>query len=173
MYKKELAADCGMWGLWSFDAYGYIDDYDKWDKLFCEDEDIEKQVLTGSFVPFYIHSDGVCSFVVKVDEPLSERESKFVCVKSEKYLFRAKGKTFLSGTENIGEDADDESCLAIDLPEGNYAVTAHLISWDEEPGAYLENGEVSPDALPDFVILIESGASPDGEYRQSVETFEE
>lgn len=29
-----------MWGLWDYNTYKHIDDYDKWDSLFCEDEEV-------------------------------------------------------------------------------------------------------------------------------------
>ena len=34
-YKKDLNTASGMWGLWNYDTYKHIDDYDKWDILFC------------------------------------------------------------------------------------------------------------------------------------------
>ena len=34
-YKKDLNTSSGMWGLWNYDIYKHIDDYDKWDVLFC------------------------------------------------------------------------------------------------------------------------------------------
>ena len=173
MYRKDLATDCGMWGLWDSEAYKSIDNYDKWEPLFVEDEDIQKQVESTSFIPIYIHSDGVCSFEVKIDGSLSEREKKYICVSSEKYLFHSSGKAYLSGIDNIGFTFNENEVLELPLAEGYYAVTVHLISWDEEPGAYLENGEISPDALPDFIVIIESGAAPDGAYRKNIETFDE
>lgn len=51
MYKKDLTTASGMWGLWDYDTYKHIDDYDKWDSLFCEDEDIIKQIESHYFVP--------------------------------------------------------------------------------------------------------------------------
>ena len=173
MYRKNIATGCGMWALWDFETYKAIDDYDKWEPLFCEDEDIQKQVETSNFVPVYIHSDGVCSFEVKIDGSLSEREQKYVCVSSEKYLLHSNGKVFLSGIDDIGGSVSESGAIALPLEAGYYAVTVHLLSWNEEPGAYLEDGSVSPDSLPDFVVIIESGAAPDGEYRKTIETFDE
>lgn len=63
--------------------------------------------------------------------------------------------------------------IELDLPEGYYSVKTYLISWDEEPGAVLENGEISPDALSDFVVIIESGVNPETEYRTKINTFSE
>ena len=68
MYKKDLNTASGMWGLWNYDTYKHIDDYDKWYVLFCEDEDIIKQVESHFFVPVYIFEDGCRSFTVRIDE---------------------------------------------------------------------------------------------------------
>ena len=49
----------GMWGIWDYDTYKDIADYEKWEKLFCEDEDIEKQIAAKTFVPLYLHENGI------------------------------------------------------------------------------------------------------------------
>lgn len=61
----------------------------------------------------------------------------------------------------------------MDLREGYYGVKVYLLAWDEEPGAYLENGEISPDALSDFVVVIKSNANLEKEYRTRINTFSE
>ena len=71
MYKENLHTASGMWGLWNYNAYKHIDDYDKWEPLFCEDEDIVKQIESHNFVPIYIFEDGCRSFTVRVDDGLS------------------------------------------------------------------------------------------------------
>ena len=63
--------------------------------------------------------------------------------------------------------------IELDLPEGNYSVKTYLIAWDEEPGAFLETGEVSPDALSDFVVVIKSNIDLEREYRTKINTFSE
>ena len=40
MYKQDLFTNSGMWALWDYETYKDVDDYDKWEPLFCEDEDI-------------------------------------------------------------------------------------------------------------------------------------
>lgn len=173
MYKKDLSTGCGMFGLWDYEAYKNIDDYDKWEPLFCEDEDIEKQIERKHFVPVNIHSDGCFGFVLKIDDELNEREQKYVCVKSEEYLLKTSGKVVLSGIEHIDGGVKDNKAVIIDVPAGNYSVTVHLISWEDEEGAYLDNGEINPNALPDFVILLKSNANTDKLYRESINTFSE
>lgn len=173
MYKKDLDTASGMWGVWNYDTYKHIDDYDKWEPVFCEDEDIVKQIENHSFVPVNIFEDGCCSFTVKIDEEISDRETKYVCVQSEEYLFKSTGKVVVSGIDKIDQKINPDKVLILDMPEGYYSVKVHLLSWDEEPGAYLDNGDVSPDALSDFVIIIKSDADPDGNYRTKINTFSE
>ena len=174
MYKQDLSTSSGMWALWDYDTYKMVDSYEAWEPLFCEDEDIEKQIAKHTFVPIYIHEDGCCAFTVKINEALDEREEKYLCVKSEAYLFHINGKAILSGIDNIASSVSEADGISIDLPEGYYSVTVCLISWDEEPNAYLPDGSISPDALSDFVVLIHTESNPEGkDYRSSIETFEE
>ena len=58
----------------------------------------------------------------------------------------------MSGIDKIDQNINTDRVIELDLPEGNYSVKTYLIAWDEEPGAVLENGEISPDALK-FEIL--------------------
>lgn len=172
-YKKNLTTGSGMWALWDYEAYKDVDDYEKWEPLFCEDEDIIKQIEKKSLVPIYIFEDGCRAFTLKVDCALTEREQKYKCVKSEKYLFYSNGKAVLSGIDHIDAGVTEAEAMIFDLPKGYYSVSVYLLSWDEEPGAYLENGDISPNALSDFVILLKSNADTDKTYRQRINTFSE
>lgn len=173
MYKNDLTTMSGMWAVWDYETYKNVYDYDEWEKLFCEDEDIKKQIEKKTFVPIYIFEDGCCGFNVKIDEELNEREKKYICVKSEQYLLKSSGKIVVSGIENIGKDVKPTESIIINLAEGNYTVQIYMLSWDEEPGSYLSNGEVSPNALPDFVVLIKSNAKMNCTYRERINTFSE
>lgn len=173
MYRQDLNTSSGMWALWDYDTYKDVDDYDKWEPLFCEDADIEKQISRKSFVPITIHEDGCFAFTLKVNEGLNEREQKYLCVKSEEYLFYTSGKTVLSGIDYIDASVKEKDAIILNLPEGHYSVVICLLSWDEEPGAYLEDGSISPDALSDFVVLVKPAEVGKQSYRNSVETFEE
>lgn len=170
-YKKNLETDSGMWALWDYAAYQSVDDYDKWEPLFCEDEDIEQQIVQKSFVPIYIFEDGCRSFTLKIDEELSEREQAYLEETSEEYLFYSNGKAVLSGIDLIHRDVSQDEAILFDLPKGYYKVTICLIRWDEEPGACLEDGEASPDALSDFVVLLKHGVDIGKAYRQKINTF--
>ena len=173
MYKKDLHTSSGMWGLWNYNTYKHIDDYDKWEPLFCEDEDIVKQIESHNFVPVYIFEDGCRSFTIRVDEELSEREKRYVCVQSEEYLLKSTGKIVVSGIDEINKEISPNNVIELDMQEGYYSVKIFLLAWDEEPGAYLENGEINPDALSDFVVVVKSNADLKGEYRTKINTFSE
>ena len=173
MYKKDLNTSSGMWGLWNYNTYKHIDDYDKWEPLFCEDEDIVKQIESHNFVPVYIFEDGCRSFTIRVDEELSEREKRYVCVQSEEYLLKSTGKIVVSGIDEINKEISPNNVIELDMQEGYYSVKIFLLAWDEEPGAYIENGEINPDALSDFVVVVKSNADLKGEYRTKINTFSE
>lgn len=172
MYKKELSTMSGMWALWDYETYKDVNDYDKWEPLFCDDEDILRQIMQNSFVPVYISEDGCRSFVLKVDEELNEREKQYTVASSDEYFFHSNGKVVLSGIDSIDTNINND-VMEINLPEGNYSVSVYLLAWDEELGAYLENGEVSPNALPDFVLIVNSNADSNKEYRKRIDTFSE
>lgn len=173
MYKKDLHTASGMWGLWNYNTYKHIDDYDKWESLFCEDENIVKQIESHNFVPIYIFEDGCRSFTIRIDEEVSERENRYVCVQSEEYLLKSTGKIVVSGIDEINKEISSNSAIELDVQGGYYSVKIYLLAWDEEPGAYLENGEISPDALSDFVVIIKSNANLEREYRTRINTFSE
>lgn len=173
MYKKDLHTASGMWGLWNYNTYKHIDEYDKWEPLFCEDADIVKQIESHIFVPVYIFEDGCMSFTIRVDEKLTEREMAYICVQSEEYLLKSTGKVIVSGIDEINQKLSSNNVIEMDLPEGYYSVKTYIIAWNEEPGAYLENGEISPDALSDFVVVIRSNANLEREYRTKINTFSE
>ena len=58
------------------------------------------------------------------------------------------------------------------LPNGTYSVVIYLIEWDAEPKMKLKNGNPSPDALPDFIVSINTTSDISKSYRKSIETFE-
>lgn len=171
-FKKELSTMSGMWALWDFNSYSDIDCFEKWKPLFCEDEEIEKQIVNKTFVPLYVHENNTRAFTVKINGELNEREQKYAFMSSDKYIFHCSGKAVLSGIDYIASELCDDT-LAFELEEGDYSVQVYLVAWDKEPNAILENGEVSPDALTDFVVLISSETDYDYPYRTKVNTFKE
>ena len=140
---------------------------------FVRYSDIVKQIESHNFVPVYIFEDGCRSFTIRVDEELSEREKRYVCVQSEEYLLKSTGKIVVSGIDEINKEISPNNVIELDMQEGYYSVKIFLLAWDEEPGAYLENGEINPDALSDFVVVVKSNANLKGEYRTKINTFSE
>jgi len=168
---KSITTDCGMWALWDYAAYEQVDSYDAWQENFCEDEDIARQVETGRFVPVNIRTDGCFAFRVKVDEPLDDREREYVAAASGEYLFRTEGTAVLSGLENVTGAYREVSAITLSLPAGSYSAQVFLIDWEKEPGARIDEETPSPDALPDFVLVLTSGADETRRYRTALDTF--
>lgn len=94
-------------------------------------------------------------------------------MQSEEYLLKSTGKVIVSGIDNIDHKISSDRVIELDLPEGYYSIQIYLVAWDEEPGAFLANGKISPNALSDYVVIIKSNADPKGEYRTSINTFSE
>lgn len=40
------------------------------------------------------------------------------------------------------------------LAQGRYSVRASIVAWDEEPGGLGPDGRPTPNALPDFLVVI-------------------
>ncbi len=168
---KILGTNSGMWALWDCESYKDVTDYEHWEPLFCEDKDIEKQIETNAFVPIYVHADGIRSFTLRINEELSEKEENYIITKSEEYLFSTSGRIAVSGIDYISSDVVEQQTILAEVPKGYYSVEIVVIAWDDDPEAFLENGEVSEDALSDFVVILRSDADPHGAYRKSVDTF--
>ena len=61
--------------------------------------------------------------------------------------------------------------MSLSLPEGRYAVRAKIIAWDEEPGARDGSGKRGPNALADFLVLVERSEGSE-HFRTSDLTFD-
>jgi len=90
-------------------------------------------------------------------------------VPSEPYLFKTSGDVYISGIEDINKNVS-EGVLNFEIPAGTYLVQLNLIDWNQEPGALLEDGSPSPEALPDLIVFIDEYVS-ETKCRHSVETF--
>lgn len=165
--------DSGMLCLWQAAAFQGVHDYDSWEKELLEDPDIIRHIKQGEFVPINIRSDGVFEVEIRMGaaEALDEREKRHLVVTSMPYLFRSVGELHVSGIEHVTARPGD-AVGTLRVAPGDYAATIHLIAWDEEPGAADEQGNPKPDALPDFVVLMQPALEKDRNYRTAVETFE-
>lgn len=169
--EKAIATNSGLWGLWDYYQYKNVNSYDEWEKLFCEDKDILKQIDISKFVPININSDGCFQFRIKLNEPLDERESRYILVKSDEYLLNTDGTVILSGIENIDCAVRDNECIRFNLNKGYYSIVIHLIEWDAEPNMKLEDGTPSHNALPDFIVSIQPTNNINKSYRKELDTF--
>ena len=86
---------------------------------------------------------------------------------------KSTGKVVVSGIDEINQNLSSDSVIELALNEGCYSVKIYLLAWDEEPGAYLENGEISSDALSDFIVIVRSSANLESKYRTRINTFSE
>lgn len=173
--NQPITTDAGMFAIWDSAAFQHILDYDSWDAEFSEDENILKHIKVGKFVPIYIQSDGCFQFTVRTGnadnlENLNARESHYIVVSSESYLFDTEGNAFVCGFEHISGD-HLENLPNFSLNRGRYVVNIHMLDWQAEPGSIDENGQPTSNALPDFLILINPETTPIN-YRQKVLTFD-
>ena len=60
---------------------------------------------------------------------------------------------------------------AYDRISGYFGSTIYIIAWDQEPNIKSADGSVSSDALPDFIVCINSVKDENKEYCKSLETF--
>ena len=173
--RATVYTDAGTLAAWDREAFMDVTDFDTWEAALLETEDMERHIRAGTLVPVGIASDGVYEVHVRVgsaDAPamLDERELRCRILSSEPYLFRSRGRLYVSGIEYIGAELE-ESTLEADVPPGDHAVTVHLLAWDDEPGMADGNGGPAPDALPDFVVLL-NPAQPGTPFRTSADTFD-
>lgn len=173
---STLSTDAGMLALWDPRRFTDIVDYDTWEPQLCEDEDVERHIRAGVFVPINIRCDGAYGVLVRIGsagEParLSERENRHRFVTSDAYLLHSSGEVRVSGIEAVGAEIWSGT-IRRDLPEGRYAVVVHLIAWEDDPGSVNEDGTPSETALADFVVLIDPALPEQTEFRTAVETFD-
>lgn len=169
--RAVLPTDAGMWLLWQTEAFSDVHDYDTWSSELEDDSDIARHIEQGDCVPINIGQDMAAAFVVRVPDPgaiseLTEREAAYLVVSSQPYLFVSRGTAALTGIEGVMGGLPE---VGIALAPGRWAVTVHLIAWDEEPGAMVD-GRPGPNALPDFILLVNLADDPQT-FRREVTTF--
>lgn len=174
MHRGVYPTDSGMHCLWDQSAFASVNDYDSWASELLEDTDIARHIAAGHYVPISIGSDGAMEIEVRLGTPdspaaLMDRESKYLVVKSDPYRLHSTGAAGVCGIEYVAmPPSSDVGSIA--LQPGDYAVTVHLIAWDEEPGMQTDDGP-APGALSDYVVLI-NPATPGTQFRTSIETFD-
>jgi len=100
---------------------------------------------------------------------LDSRETKYLIVRSQPYRQTSTGSVGVSGLESVAVPPESGTGT-VAIPPGDYAVTVHLIAWDEEPGMQTDSGP-APGALPDYIVLV-NPASAGTTFRTAVKTFD-
>lgn len=175
MYRGLHSTDAGMHCIWDPSAFDSVVDYDTWAHELLNDRDIERHVVAGHFVPLNIGDDGAMEVEVRsgtADQiaALTDREAKYLIVKSEPYLFRTNGQACVSGIEHVAVPPT-LPVGTIEMLPGEYAAVVHLIAWDEEPGMQTDEGPAEG-ALPDYIVLINPTLGV-GKFRTELHTFEQ
>ena len=173
--RGTYVTDSGMLALWDPEHFAGITSYETWETELLEDEDIARHIAQGAYVPINIQSDGAFECEVRIGDEymrsdLTPRESQYLAVSSQPYLYCSHGKACISGVEHV-QGNPPKIISSLSLPNGNYSVSVHLLNWDTEPGAKGADGKPTAGALPDFLILLNPVTANTTNFRKSVETF--
>ncbi|MGW2016715.1 hypothetical protein [Streptomyces sp. NPDC001927] len=171
-----VATDAGMLVLWDPQRFEAVVDYDTWEDELLDDEDIVRHIQAGALVPLNVGGDGAFSVLVRsgtaaAPARLTERETAHQPVASQPYLFVSRGRALVGGIEDVSGDAPD-GVIEHPVPEGRHAAVVHLIDWQAEAGGQVKDGRPVPEALPDFVVLINPAQPGQEAFRTAVHTFE-
>jgi hypothetical protein len=152
--RGGVVTDAGFFALWDPAKFHEIDDFDSWEsEVFDELEDHED---AGAIVSFH-DADGVYQLVVRIGSAtaparLDDREARYRGTVTGPHLFVSAGAAMISGIEYVGDSQDVG--LRVDLPAGRWSVVVTRIDWESEPDSRDGDGKPSPNALPDFVVVI-------------------
>jgi hypothetical protein len=152
--RGGVVTDAGFFALWDPGSFHGIDDYDSWwEEVF---EELENHEDAGALVAFH-DADGRYQAAVRVGSAaaaarLDEREALYRSASSGPHLFVSTGTAVISGIEYVGDELDIG--LRFSLPAGRWQVEVARIDWEAEPGSRDGEGAPSPDALPDFVLIL-------------------
>ena len=168
--KRTYHTDSGMLGIWDYESFKNIHDYDSWDVELCEDEDILRNIKKKAFIPLNL-GDGVFEVEIRIGpNNFSNREKEYLLVPSHPYSLKTSGKVCVSGLEHVSGDLDD-SISTIELNSGEYVVQINLIDWNQEPGAVDDEGGPTDIALPDMIVFIDKYDNSNIQFREEIETF--
>jgi hypothetical protein len=165
--------DAGMCALWRRQAFLSFVEFEDWEDWATETSNIEQSIESGDLVPLNVGGDGAFQVCVRFGPAptLTPEEELLSIGASEPYLLVSDGLIVMGGLEEVGADGIPAHRL-IDLEPGRYSAVVHLIDWKAAPGATGPDGRPSPDALPDFVVLLSSERNRARAYRRSVMTFD-
>lgn len=169
-FTHPVRTDAGLCAIWQPEHFEHVTDFDSFHAELIEDQDIERHIADGAFVPINIGSDGSWEITVRVGAGLNDREKQYLTISSEPYRLVSRGHLELGGLENVGTYVGGATVLPIEA--GTYSAIVHLLDWDAEPGSRTAEGTASANALPDFIVELHEELAPSPAYRRRVETFE-
>jgi hypothetical protein len=175
VYRGVVVSRSGLYALWAPQPARPWRDFAAWQQDPVANGELRWLVRGGAVVPIHAHVSGAFAFTVRVGTPaepaqLSMREDECRALISEPYRVVTDGRLVLSGVEQVQTVSPKESLFLVVAP-GTYAVTIHLIDVDLDPRSRTEDGRLSDDALPDFVLTVRKAIDAD-EFRYQLETFD-
>lgn len=174
--NQAVGTDAGMIAIWVSSAFATIQDQESWEEVFLSDEAIVNLITRGKLAPININADGAFQVVVRIGnteqvEGLSEREKGFVFLTSQAYRLDIDSKVCVSGIEDVSSTGHDHRCC-FEPVQGEYSVVIHMIDWEAEPGMKENDGSPGPNALSDFVVIINPMAPGATGFRTKLVTFD-
>jgi len=150
-----IGTDVATWFIFHPDdlVHRKDDPINWWDHDFA----IRKELSTGTLVAVSTGGDG--GYKIRVtDGSLTECERKYAR-HAKKFRLRVKhGRLYLDGgyalPSEMADDPEDFPNQWLEIPNGDYEVTVHVIDWSKEPGALTANDKVTDQALPSYVAVF-------------------
>lgn len=153
----RIGTDVATWFIFHPDDLVHRkDDPINW---WAEDFAIRKEFSTGTLVTVSTGGDG--GYKIRVtDGSLTERERKYAR-HAKKFRLRVKhGRLYLDGGDalpcKMADKPEDFQNQWLEIPNGDYEVTVHVIDWSKEPGALTANDMETDQALPGYVAVFKS-----------------
>lgn len=164
-----------MLGLWDYNHFPMIYNEATWERTMADERSLRHQVAGGYFVPIRVLGDGPWDMEVRVGTAaaparLTEREHRLVKAASRDYLYRASSFVCFGGMEKV-ESWPPTEVGVIDVDSGEYVANIHWLDWELEPDVVGPRGQRSPDALPDFVVLLNPYGGGEMDWDLGIDTF--
>ncbi len=165
--RKTVSTNAGSIFVWDRNSFENITDYGTWAEQLEDEPNIRAHIEAGRIVPVSWGADCACEVVARLGAParMTDREKEYVLVPSQPYRFQTTGKVGISGIEMISGQPDDQ-VLTFEIPPGAYAIYLNMIAWMDEPGAENTDGSPADNALPDFIVCLDT---PDTELSYRIE----
>jgi hypothetical protein len=121
------------------------------------------EVMEGVIALLPIGREGTYRAQLRVAEAPSDAEQPWAVAAVEGLGLRVtSGEAFVGAPERLPGDGAGQRLshipgtgAIVEVPPGDYAVTVHILHWREEDAHYDDDGEVRPEAPPDFLVLLQ------------------